>query len=299
MVGSPLSAAAETSIHGHEGNERLLDMTSEFVPRVSLAGDVSHAAWLAHTALERGVASSFVPTGLEAYVQVLHPAATSHGEPVRWREVADWLHAPLLPGVWFQDLEELAGAMLDSDRPWAHAPLEGEIPDAVLDQLALVLAGHTTSEHGWFCLWDGWGFMTGSMTRTVAWPEDRQPPPGTPSRFRSRPAFPREVRKSSKVHLPTRDYFLFEGPLVAVNELGAFVTWEPGEARSFECQTPSLWWPDDLAWCAGNEVDSSFTCIGGSRDLINELLAHPDLEVLELHPTVEFSPYSNLHDNKT
>jgi hypothetical protein len=272
---------------------------SEFVPRLSLATDVSQAAWLAQTALEHGVAGSFVPTGLEAYVQVLHPAETSEGDPVRWSNVADWLQSPLLAGVWFQDLEELAGGGRERDRPWAYAPREGEIPDEVLDRLTPVLTRHTGSEHGWFCLWDGWGFLTGSMSRVVAWHVDHQPPPGTPSRFHSRPAFPPQARKSSKVHLPTRNYFLFEGPLTAVGELGAFVTWDPGGERSFERQTPSLWWPDDRAWCVGNEIDSSFTCIGGSRALIDELLARPDLEVLELDPTLGFSPYGDLNDDET
>lgn len=137
------------------------------------------------------------------------------------------------------------------------------------------------------------------MSRVVAWHVDHQPPPGTPSRYRSRPAFPPAARKSSKVHLPTRAYFLFEGPLAAVGELGAFVTWEPGEVRSFERQTPSLWWPDDRAWCAGNEIDSTCTCIGGSRALADELLAHPGLEVLELDPTLELSPYRDLSDDNT
>ncbi len=270
----------------------------EFVPRLGLARDVSQAAWLAESTLEMGVGSSFVPTGLEAYVQVLHPAETSEREPVRWREVADWLQVPLLAGVWFQDLEELAAGKPQRDRPWASGPVEGEIPDVVLDRLTPLLARHTTSEHGWFCLWGGWGFLTGSISRVVGWHVDHQPPPGTPSRFHSRPAFPPEATGNSMVRLPFRDYLLFEGPLAAVGELGAVVTWDPGGQRSFEDHTPSLWWPDDRAWCAGNEVDASWTCVGGSRALIDELLAHPELEVLELDPALETSPYRNLTDGE-
>jgi hypothetical protein len=88
------------------------------------------------------------------------------------------------------------------------------------------------------------------------------------------------------VHLPTRDYFLFEGPIDAAGELGAEVSWRPGGKHTFERQTPSLWWPDDHAWCAANEIEASFTCIGGTRELIDELLEHPGLEVLELDPTL-------------
>ena len=185
----------------------------------------------------------------------------------------------------------------ERDRPWADAPREGKIPDEVLGRLTPVLARHTSSEHGWFCLWEGWGFLTGSMSRIVAWHVDHQPPPGTPSHYQSRPALTPEERKRAKVHLPTRDFYLFEGLLAAACELGAFVTWEPGGGREFERQTPSIWWPDDRAWCAGNEIDSTCTCIGGSRSLIDELLAHPDLEVLELDPSLEFSPYRDLLDH--
>jgi hypothetical protein len=282
--------------HG-DGASKLLNVMSEFVPQLRLTTDVSQAAWLTESDLESGVAGSFVPTGLEAYVQVLHPAETSDGKPMRWREVADGLRAPLLPGVWFQDLEELAAAAPEGDRPWTNAPQQGEIPDAVLDRLTLVLARHTTSEHGWFCLWEGWAFLTGSMSRLRAWLVDDRPPPETPSSFHSRPAFAPEVRSGPKVHLPTRDYFLFEGPLAAVGELGAFVTWDPGGEREFQRQTPSLWWPDERSWCAANEIDASYTCIGGTRALIDELLRDLELEVLELDPTREFSPYRELDDN--
>jgi hypothetical protein len=62
---------------------------------------------------------------------------------------------------------------------------------------------------------------------------------------------------------------------------------------------PACGWPDDHTWCAGNEIDASFTCIGGSRALIDELLADTELEVVELDPTLEFSPYSDLNHNDT
>lgn len=114
---------------------RLLDVMSGSVSHLNLAQDVAPAAWLAESDLEFGVATSFVPTGLDAYVQVLHPAETRDGDRVRWGEIADWPRTPLLPGVWFQDLEELAAAKPESDRPWAHQPHEGEVPREVLDRL--------------------------------------------------------------------------------------------------------------------------------------------------------------------
>lgn len=131
-------------------------VTPEFVPRLRLVSDVSPADWLRAEIEGSGVGDSGIPTGFESYVQVLHPAGGSNGESVRWRTIADSLGQPLLPGVWFQDLEEFAATRSADDRPWAYPPNEGEIPDEVLDLLKPVLARHTGSEHGGFvCGTDG------------------------------------------------------------------------------------------------------------------------------------------------
>jgi hypothetical protein len=138
------------------------------------------------------------------------------------------------------------------------------------------------------------------MSAVIGWHIDNPPPAGTPSRYQSKPAFSSEVLNGPKVRLPPdRKFFLFEGPLSGVRDLGASVPWEPGGECTFERQTPSLWWPDDRAWCAGNEIDASFTCIGGNKALIDELLQHPDLEVLELDPTLDVSPYRHLYNNRS
>jgi hypothetical protein len=108
-----------------------------------------------------------------------------------------------------------------------------------------------------------------------------------PHHYQALPAFAPEISDGPKVKLPNRAYLLFGGPLDAVDELGAWVSWIPDRATTFERATPSLWWPDDHAWCAANEIDASFTCVGGSRSLIDELLRHPGLETLELHPDAQ------------
>jgi hypothetical protein len=159
--------------------------------------------------------AELVPAGFDAYAQVLHPASGPGTTQVLWTEAAESVGRPLLPGVWFQDLEEVADADDQRTRSWAQAPQLGEIPDDVLDVLRPILACHAASEHGWFCLWDGWGTFTGSMTLMVGWPADNPPPPGTPSQFRARPAFPPEIGDGPKVTLRNREYLLFEGPLVS------------------------------------------------------------------------------------
>ncbi|TME00200.1 MAG: hypothetical protein E6I71_16745 [Chloroflexi bacterium] len=71
--------------------------------------------------------------------------------------------------------------------------------------------------------------------------------------------------RQSRVRLPYRDYLLFTGSV----QQGA--GWEDG---------PNLWWPADRTWCVASEIDFPYTYVGGSRSLIEEVVAHPLLESL-------------------
>jgi hypothetical protein len=57
---------------------------------------------------------------------------------------------------------------------------------------------------------------------------------------------------------------------------------EPSELPEvfWEEQSPNLWWPEDRAWFVATEIDYAWTYIGGSTELIDELLADDRLEVL-------------------
>lgn len=76
-----------------------------------------------------------------------------------------------------------------------------------------------------------------------------------------------------------RSYVMFEGPIDAAIELGGWVDW--GQHPEFIRQSPNIWWPDDHAWCVASEIDYEFTYVGGSRELIDDLLALSCLEVKE------------------
>jgi hypothetical protein len=43
---------------------------------------------------------------------------------------------------------------------------------------------------------------------------------------------------------------------------------------------PNIWWPDDRAWCVASEIDLPYTYVGGSKELIEEIVEHPALEAL-------------------
>jgi hypothetical protein len=43
-------------------------------------------------------------------------------------------------------------------------------------------------------------------------------------------------------------------------------------------------WPADQPWFAATDVDNDWTGIGGSPDLLVELLQHPDIDTQRLYP---------------
>ena len=136
---------------------------------------------------------------------------------------------------------------------------------------AATLAGigskHTSRRDAcWLCLWDGYGYLhPGGTARLVA----ARPPFArirrSLQRIRlrwSRPSVS-HLRNWPKVRLPGRDYLLFTGSVAQA------VGWEDG---------PNLWWPDDRAWCVASEIDLVHTYVGGSNELIADVLADTELD---------------------
>ena len=122
-------------------------------------------------------------------------------------------------------------------------PLTGAIDRDLLDPVASVLARHTdTPGECWFAVWEGWGGM----------------PADDP--IRSAPTF----------WVPARKYHLLTGPVEAIHEVAAQseLNWQP----------PSLWWPQDRAWCVATEVDLKSTYIGADHQCAEELVSLPGVE---------------------
>ena len=70
----------------------------------------------------------------------------------------------------------------------------------------------------------------------------------------------------AEVRFSDREYFLSSGPIE--------------DAARFESEPPTIWWPDDRAWCVASEIDLLATYVGGSATCIERLLGTSDLEVL-------------------
>jgi len=104
---------------------------------------------------------------------------------------------------------------------------------------------------------------------------------GDPARGIS-PWFPASVLAGPKVRIPNREYMLFRGHLDDVGRWGAT---DPttGSSRDEEVPAPHLLWPADHRWFAATDVDSEFTCLGGSQGLIHAVITDPKLSAERVH----------------
>ncbi|KOX34214.1 hypothetical protein ADK67_04580 [Saccharothrix sp. NRRL B-16348] len=133
---------------------------------------------------------------------------------------------------------------------WPDRPPEiGNLPADEFRRLCAVLTRHTdTPDRCWFGLWNGYGWLDAA-------------------------------ERGGEVRLPGRDYLLFTGPLSAVGEPG----WRLSGSTTTH-QSPNLLWLADRAWCVGGEIDLHCTFVGGSEDLVDEILADGGLEAWRVRP---------------
>ncbi len=133
-----------------------------------------------------------------------------------------------------------------------------------------------------FCLWDGHGwlpdrptggelvFTSNDLTDIPSPPLHRSPVP---------PPFPIELETQRKVHLPSRSYYFFEGPLEAATQFGWKLTQD-----CFMPESPNLFWPSDHAWCVASEIDLYCTLVAGSELMAEALIAEKRLETWRVYP---------------
>jgi hypothetical protein len=244
---------------------------------LTVAFDVSPGVWVVAGLRGRHEVRSLIPDGYGAYARVFHPAyrlipAEASPSPdvrwrmrvrereVRWREVANANGRVVHPAM---EWTSITGAYRYSWRDsqpgiWDTQPERGSLTWKHAATLASLLATHTqTPDRCWFGIWEGWGDLPylGSL----------RPP---------------------RLGLPGRDMILLSGPLsemplVSFHYHAANV---PGDELSNAYRSPSLWWPEDRAWCVATDVDLMSTYIGASANCVADLVADEQLEALEVTP---------------
>lgn len=208
--------------------------------------DVSAADWFVNDTAPLILRANLGPSGFAAYARVLHAWAGNETgtEEGRW---------------------------------------EGHLDGSLLKALCEVLAGHTTTaDDCFFALWDGYGDLYGgesagfltAFAGPVPWParpfrkaRPKESPP---------PAFSAAVLDGPKV-VADQDYLLFGGALASAGDWGA-ADWGHGIRR--DINSPNLMWPADRAWFVTTNIDGTWTGVGGSAGLVDDLLREPRLEVV-------------------
>ncbi len=208
--------------------------------------------------------TSIVPNGFDAYARILHPAQLP-GEGrhlVRWTDVAHWSGVPIRGRSQWHDIA-LPQSPPSSEPPWrGQGPREGSPYVGDVDALMGHLADFTADrETCFFCVWVG--YLGGSAAVFTPLGE---PPVSLPRRD-----LPERV-----VSLPYREYGLIEAPLSFATSLD---TLSDGFHR-----TANLWWPEDRAWCVASEIDLRWTYVGGSSELIAQILSDERMEALAATP---------------
>jgi hypothetical protein len=214
--------------------------------------DVSAASWITTSDLPWQQLVTFGPPEFEAYARLRFlPDPVYSGQP---------------------EIE------IDADGPSEHEQLRATVE---------ILSQHTrTPDDCYFCLWDGWGSQIYGADGTQILNDGTgtmSPVPGTA------PAPPPTGLNGPKVVIPHRAYFLFHGTL------SEFCGWDtdgiwPGHSHS-QLADPAFIWPADHSWCVANDVDPHYAGVGADSTAINDLLAHPGLDVVLADPRVEQPHY--------
>jgi hypothetical protein len=227
---------------------------------VKPAASLEPAEWIRGQLLPWGTevgtrVCGIVPLGFEAYVRIFHPAFGPPPERriVRWKSVAEWSGCVVHPEMQWGPLS--VPNPDSGPRPWHEDPLFGWCTRELMVPLCERLAEHTASpESIWFAMWTGYADVN-AVTRGML-----------------------------SFRLPAREYVLLHGPLRAAGEVITGPVTQSG---------PSIWWPDDRAWCVATEVDFRWTYVGGKIACIESLELEPRLEVLRTLPQHRGDLYSD------
>ncbi len=223
-----------------------------------------------------GAVKNLIPQIYDAYARIFHPASDEDGKEVTWTEVARRLGTTAHREMQWHAIVGSYDSSNFTDSRWPDGrPGLSELDDEELDALCAFLVDQTgTPESVYF----GMSTIHGGVIEE--WPDAPQ---------------------HEQTH---RQWVILKGPLAVIDRIElssrhgfSFVFYPKGQEpppdhepfERFHRESPSLIWPEDRAWFVASEVDFDSTLIGGSRALIDALLASPDLEVFEVDGEVSLT----------
>jgi hypothetical protein len=286
--------------------------------------DAGAGAWIGPRLQGWGRVGGVLPRGFEAYARILHPVAATRVDTAatgdEWdRRVIDeaiwpWAEVARRTGRIMHSLvqwDRLAGNehQLTFDDGWrlGQTPV-GFFDPALLSHLVGALDGHTgTPDDVVFGVWTGWGSLNGSVGVLSFWtagdPVDVEAESAairaehlasvSPEVSEAISAFTAAQRigadQAAVLCLPGREYVLGSTSLHELSDPAWPLRAGMGWSRKFAGPMPQLIWPADHAWCVASEIDWDSTIVGGSRALIDAVLATDPLETFEVTPDDDLS----------
>jgi len=217
------------------------------------AENADSASWIESRLHPFGMdVGSFIPEGFAAYARVFHPPyrRTPDGTviPVRWRDIAAANNRTIAGEMQLMNLSTHPSQYSASgEELWNQQIQTGNLPPEIAGRLAAILPSHTlTPELCWFAVWEGFGDLR------------------------------IEDKKGAMFSVPHRELFLFHGKVADVLTTFSQFDWN--------YRSPTLWWPDDRAWCVVAEIDFTWSYVGGSSACIEQILGDPELEAVATNP---------------
>jgi hypothetical protein len=212
-----------------------------------------------------------VPQIYDAYVRIFHPAFDEEGNEVSWEVVARQLGTTAHREMqWHAIVGSYDSSNFTGSRWAGEPPRRAELEEGRLDALCAILAGYTETPGRCFF---GLSTIHGGLEEQFA--------------------------EAPQLEMTHRDYVVLAGPITALDEIAlsdkrsnvavgrAYLKgqappadYEPPER--FWRQAPNLIWPEDRAWFFATEYDFDSTLVGGSRELIDAILASAELEAWEV-----------------
>jgi len=203
-------------------------------PGLEVEQDLSPASWLESLLADRSFTVNMTaPSGYEAYARIFFPFHRSvagadgdwHEEKVRWSDMARENGKVAHP---LMEAETITQPRVGN--PAGDQPSSNLSPEQV-EAITPILVRHTTSTHGWFLLWDGFGNHSAELLRM----------------------------KVPKVVHPWREFYLLKGPLDAYTHFADVPNfwWPEDRAWCLSSDTDFSW-----SYLAGSracidEVDST------------------------------------------
>jgi hypothetical protein len=228
---------------------------------VTVSDEVEPADWILAQLRpwNRGIrhVATIVPADYPAHGRILHRGGT-RSEDLRWADIATLTGHRVDAETQYREVVGWDPAARPSaPEPWRE-PDPGSLRPDECAAVADVLGTYTTTpDDCWFSMWEGYG---------TAWT-----------------VLNRLAETAPRVALENRRCVLFRGPVSAAT---AFRTgpW---------FQSPTMWWPEDRAWCVASELDVYSTYVAATPSAIRALADHPALEVLECTPDqdIDHGPY--------